>query len=61
METEASEVLNLALFLDPRFKEQYLDGREESIQQITDQCLQYYSTVNDTNEASTKKYTQLNE
>ena len=53
METEASEVLNLASFLDPRFKDQYLDGREEIIQQITDQCLQYYSTVNDTSEAST--------
>ena len=56
METEAPEVLNLASFLDPRFKEQYLDGREEIIQQITDQC---YSTVNNTNEVSTSDVEEI--
>ena len=57
METGVSEVLDFASFLDPRFKdkEQYLHGKDEIIQQITDQCLQYYPTVNDidTNDAST--------
>ena len=53
MQTEASEILNLASFLDPRFKEQHLHDREDIIQQITDQCLQYYLIVNKENESST--------
>ena len=57
METGVSEVLDVVSFLDPSFKdkEQYLHDKDEIIQQITDQCLQYYPTVNDidTNDAST--------
>ena len=56
METGVSEVLDFASFLDPRFrdKEQYLHDKDEIIQQVTNQCLQYYPTVNDidTNDAS---------
>ena len=49
MKTGVSQVLDFASFLDPRFKdkEQYLHDKEEIIQQNTDQCLQYYPTVND--------------
>ena len=53
MQTEALEILNLSSFLDPRFKEQHLHDREDIIQQITDQCLQYYLIVNKENESST--------
>ena len=57
MKTGVPEVLNFASFLDPRFKDkkQYLHDKDEIIQQNTDQCLQYYPTVNDidTNDAST--------
>jgi len=52
LDNEASEILSLASFLDPRFKEQYLHHREDIIQQITDQCLQYYLIVNKENESS---------
>ena len=49
--------MDFASFLDPRFKdkEQYLHDKDKIIRQITDQCLQYYPTVNDidTNDAST--------
>ena len=48
---EVCEILDLASFLDPRFKEQHLSDIEETKQQIIDQCLQYYQTVN-VNEAS---------
>ena len=68
METGVSEVLDFASFLDPRFKykEQYLHNKDEIIQQITDQCLRCYPTVNDiyTNDTSTsdvEKYIQQNE
>ena len=48
---EVCEILDLASFLDPRFKEQHLSDIEGTKQQIIDQCLQYYQTVN-VNEAS---------
>ena len=57
MQTEVSEILNLDSFLDPRFKEQHLHDREDIIQQITDQCLQYYLIVNKENESSTTSST----
>ena len=53
METEVSDVLDFASFLDPRFKEQYLHGKDDIIQQITDQCFQCYPSIDDTNYAST--------
>ena len=57
METELSEVLNFALFLDLRFKdkEQYLHDKDEIMRQITDKCEWFYQTANDidTNDAST--------
>ena len=53
MQTEASEILSLASFLDLRFKEQHLHDREDIIQRITDQCLRYYLIVNKENESST--------
>ena len=53
METEVSDVLDFASFLDPRFKEQYLHGKDDIIQQIIDQCFQCYPSIDDTNYAST--------
>ena len=56
IETGVYEVLDFASFLDPIFKdkEQYLHDKDEIIQQITDQRLQYYLIVNDidTNDVS---------
>ena len=46
MQTEASEIL------DTRFKEQHFHDRGDIIQQITDQCLQYYLIVYKENESS---------
>ena len=53
METEVYDILDFASFLDSRFKEQYLHGKDDIIQQITDQCFQCYPLIDDTNYAST--------
>jgi len=43
---EVCEILDLASFLDSRFKEQHLFDKEGTKQKIIDQCLQYYKIVN---------------
>ena len=56
---EVCEILDLASFLDPRFKEQHLSDKEGTKQQIIDQCLQYYQTVhvNETSKSPTDSST----
>ena len=39
------EVLGMASFLDPRFKDRHLHDKKEIMECITEQCLQYYQTV----------------
>lgn len=39
------EVLGIASFLDPRFKDRHLHDKKEIMECVTEQCLQYYRTV----------------
>ena len=42
---EVSVALSIASFLDPRFKDNHLQNKEEIIELITEQCMENYSSV----------------
>ena len=46
------EVLGIASFLDPRFKDRHLYDKKEIMECVTEQCLQYYRTVMSTDSVS---------
>ena len=40
-------ILNISSFLDPRFKVQHLQNREETVSAISLECMDYYETTQD--------------
>ena len=44
---EVSEMLDAASFLDPRFKDQHLQNKENTITRITSECTENYDSIHD--------------
>ena len=44
---EVSDILNVSSFLDPRFKVQHLQNKEETVSAISLECMDYYETTQD--------------
>ena len=42
---EVSVAVSIASFLDPRFKDNHLQNKEEIIELITEQCMENYSSI----------------
>ena len=60
VDTEVSEALNISSFLDPRFKDQHLQNKEDTVASITLECMDNYGSihVNDPTETTERHSTE---
>ena len=52
---EVSDILNISSFLDPRFKDQHLQNKEETVSSITQECTDHYESTHDRSRESTAR------
>ena len=51
---EVSDILNISSFLDPRFKDQHLQNKEETVSTITQECTDHFESSRDRSRESTR-------